>query len=254
MATSQTPRRSPVATSAQGDAALDRIRPVNRGTLPQAIVKSLTELIVQRVWKPGDMIPSEKELAAQFQVGRSTIREAVKSLVVLGVLEARAGEGSFVREPDPGALHGAFEWGLLLSDTNLGDLIDLRIHIEVECARRAALMCTSELAAAMDDLLTRQRNWGMKSPGFRDLGNQLHLAIAKASGNVLFENMVKTIQQIVRIWDSPIATGNRSRMKAEYDEHARIVKAIKSGDPDDAADAMRGHIESASARLRRLIN
>ena len=75
------------------------IRPVSRATLPQEIVKALTDLIMRRVWKPGDLIPSEKELAIRFQVGRSTIREAVKSLVVLGVLEARAGGGTFVRGP-----------------------------------------------------------------------------------------------------------------------------------------------------------
>jgi DNA-binding FadR family transcriptional regulator len=61
------------------------IRPVSRATHPQEIVKALIDLIMKRVWKPGDLIPSEKELAIRFQVGRSTIREAVKSLVVLGV-------------------------------------------------------------------------------------------------------------------------------------------------------------------------
>lgn len=76
--------------------------------------EGLTDLIVKRVWKPGDLIPSERELATRFQIERSTIREGVKSVVVLGVLEARAGEGSFVREPTSGRLSGGFRWGLLL--------------------------------------------------------------------------------------------------------------------------------------------
>src|SRR5882672_7115766 len=95
------------------------IRPVSRATLPQEIVKAITDLIMRRVWKPGDMIPSEKELALRFQVGRSTIREAIKSLVVIGVLEARAGEGSFIREPNSELVSGAFRWGLMLSERNL---------------------------------------------------------------------------------------------------------------------------------------
>lgn len=75
------------------------ITPVSRATPLQEIVKSLTNFIMRRVWKPGDLIPSEKELAMRFQVGRSTVREVVKSLVVPGVLEAGAGEGSSIREP-----------------------------------------------------------------------------------------------------------------------------------------------------------
>ncbi len=126
------------------------IRPVSRATLPQEIVKALTDLIMKRVWKPGDLIPSEKELAIRFQVGRSTIREAVKSLVVLGVLEARAGEGSFVREPTSELLSGAFRWGLLLSEGNLDDFVDVRVLIEVECARRAAANKTEELVSQLD--------------------------------------------------------------------------------------------------------
>src|ERR1700742_5275660 len=113
------------------------IRPLSRATLPQESVKALTDLIMKRVWKPGDMIPSEKELEIRFQVGRSTIREAVKSLVVLGVLEARAGEGSFVREATSELLSGAFRWGLLLGERNLDDLVDVRVLVEVECTRRA---------------------------------------------------------------------------------------------------------------------
>src|ERR1700749_289168 len=122
------------------------IRPISRATLPQEIVKALTDLIMKGVWKPGDMIPSEKELAIRFQVGRSTIREAVKSLVVLGVLEARAGEGSFVREPTSELLSGAFRWGVLLSEGNLDDFADVRVHIELECARRAAANRTDQLS------------------------------------------------------------------------------------------------------------
>src|SRR6202046_5874459 len=114
------------------------IRPVSRPTLPQEIVKALTGLIMKRVRKPRHLIPSEKELAIRFQVGRSTIREAVKSLVVLGVLEARAGEGSFVREATSELLSGAFRWGLLLGERNLDDLVDVRVLVEVECTRRAA--------------------------------------------------------------------------------------------------------------------
>ena len=176
------------------------IRPVSRATLPQEIVKALTDLIMKRVWKPGDLIPSEKELAIRFQVGRSTIREAVKSLVVLGVLEARAGEGSFVREPTSELLSGGFRWGLLLSEGNLDDFVDVRVLIEVECARRAAANRTDDLVSQLDATIEEMRSEPMDHGAFMDSDTRFHLAIAHAARNPIFETVGSTIQSIVRIW------------------------------------------------------
>jgi GntR family transcriptional repressor for pyruvate dehydrogenase complex len=242
MAPTRTLRRSPQPAPAE---AVGAIQPVNRATLPQAIIKSITDLIMQRVWKPGDMIPSEKELAAQFGVGRSTIREGVKILAILGVLEAKAGEGSFVRGPGPRALNGAFEWGLLLSDNNREDLADMRVFIEVECARRAAINRTPEQADALSGIMQRMRSRKTDNAQFRELGNDFHNLVASASGNVLFESIVMTMQQIVRIW----YPGNATRAST-IAEHTAIAVAIIDGDSEAAAEAMRAHILSASERLR----
>ncbi len=243
MPTTRTLRRPAAAQSAAE--IVGAIQPVNRATLPQAIIKSITDLIMQRVWKPGDMIPSEKELASQFGVGRSTISEGVKILAILGVLEAKAGEGSFVRGPGPRALNGAFEWGLLLSENNMEDLADMRVFIEVECARRAAANRTPEQAAKMAAILQQMRSRKTDSTQFRDLGNDFHNLIASASGNVLFESIVTTMQQIVRVW----YPGNATR-QSTIAEHTAIAEAIIAGDQKGAGEAMRAHILSASERLR----
>src|SRR5689334_25340931 len=114
------------------------IKPKGRPNLTREVVNGIARLIMQRVWSPGDPIPSEKELAARFGVGRSTIREAVQSLVTLGAVEARHGEGSFVREPTSELLSSAFLWGLLLSPRTIGDFTEFRICIEATCAGIAA--------------------------------------------------------------------------------------------------------------------
>src|SRR5205085_2527233 len=92
------------------------LKPLTRATLPQEIVAAIAELMMTRAWKPGDRIPPEKELAARFGVGRSTIREAIKSLVILGVIDARPGDGSFIREGTSDLLNRAansFSGGIL---------------------------------------------------------------------------------------------------------------------------------------------
>ena len=229
------------------------IRPLSRATLPQEIVKALTNLIMKRVWKPGDLIPTEKELAIRFQVGRSTIREAVKSLVVLGVLEARAGEGSFVRESTSELLSGAFRWGLLLGERNLDDLVDVRVLVEVECTRRAAerrdkrtldllLESLREMQASQDD-----------HNAFMESDTKFHLAIAQAAHNPIFENIGSTIQSIVRIWypKTYYIPETKGRTVAE---HTVIADAIAAGNEAEAGTAMRTHLVNAGHRLRRVIS
>jgi DNA-binding FadR family transcriptional regulator len=228
------------------------IRPVSRATLPQEIVKALTDLIMKRVWKPGDLIPSEKELAIRFQVGRSTIREAVKSLVVLGVLEARAGEGSFVREPTSELLSGGFRWGLLLSEGNLDDFVDVRVLIEVECARRAAANKTEELVSQLNTTIEEMRAEPMDHSAFMDSDTRFHLAIAHAARNPIFETVGSTIQSIVRIWypKTYYIPETKGRTIAE---HRTITDGVAAGDMDAAGEAMRAHLVAAGQRLRTLL-
>ena len=228
------------------------IRPLTRATLPQEIVKALTDLIMKRVWKPGDLIPSEKELAIRFQVGRSTIREAVKSLVVLGVLEARAGEGSFVREPTSELLSGGFRWGLLLSEGNLDDFVDVRVLIEVECARRAAANRTDDLVSQLDATIEDMRSEPMDHGAFMDSDTRFHLGIAHAARNPIFETVGSTIQSIVRIWypKTYYIPETKGRTIAE---HRAIADGVASGDMDAAGEAMRAHLVAAGKRLRTLL-
>ena len=228
------------------------IRPLSRATLPQEIVKALTDLIMKRVWKPGDLIPSEKELAIRFEVGRSTIREAVKSLVVLGVLEARAGEGSFVREPTSELLSGGFRWGLLLSEGNLDDFVDVRVLIEVECARRAAANRTDDLLSQLDATIEDMRSEPMDHGEFMNSDTRFHLAIAHAARNPIFETVGSTIQSIVRIWypKTYYIPETKGRTIAE---HRAIADGVASGDMEAAGKAMRAHLIAAGQRLRTLL-
>jgi GntR family transcriptional repressor for pyruvate dehydrogenase complex len=228
------------------------IRPVSRATLPQEIVKAITDLIMRRVWKPGDMIPSEKELAVRFQVGRSTIREAVKSLVVLGVLEARVGEGSFVRAPNSELLSGAFRWGLMLNERNLDHLIDVRALVEVECARRAAEHRTQETLDRLADAIAEMKAHEGSADLFMAIDMKFHNAISQAARNPIFESIGSTIQAMVRIWYPQTYYIPETKMQT-IKEHRRVADAIAAQDPDAAAEAMRLHLDQAGKRLRRVL-
>jgi GntR family transcriptional repressor for pyruvate dehydrogenase complex len=229
------------------------IRPLNRATLPQEIVKALTDLIMNRVWKPGDLIPSEKELAIRFQVGRSTIREAVKSLVVLGVLEARAGEGSFVRESTSELLSGAFRWGLLLGERNLDDLVDVRVLVEVECTRRAARRHSRELTEDLFESIREMRIRQADDNAFKESDTKFHLTISRAAQNPIFENIGSTIQSMCRIW-YPKTYYIPETKERTIAEHTAIAEAIAVGKETESGEAMRIHLVNAGGRLRRVLS
>src|SRR5882672_1580157 len=88
---------------------------VFRASLSDHIIEQITGLIARGVLKPGDRIPSEKQLCQRFGVGRTSVREALRSLAVMGVLESHMGDGTFVTEDGSRFMERSFQWGLLLN-------------------------------------------------------------------------------------------------------------------------------------------
>ncbi len=249
-----TPRKPQAAASTTESLASGRhLRPLARATLPQEMVAAIADLIMRRLWKPGDRIPSEKELSARFQVGRSTIREAIKSLVILGVIEARPGDGSYIREATSDLLSGAFLWGSLLTERNLGDLVEIRGLIEGECAGRAASAADPALAARLRGLCREMSVERQRPEAFMPLDNAFHKAIAAATGNALYLSLSSTIQSLVAVWYARTYEIELTKA-ATIREHLAIARAIEQGDEAGARAAMRQHLLRAAARLRRVLD
>jgi GntR family transcriptional regulator, transcriptional repressor for pyruvate dehydrogenase complex len=248
-AASASPGRKAPGAAASGE----HLRPLVRGTLPQEIVSAIADLIMKRVWKPGDCIPPEKELAARFAVGRSTIREAIKSLVILGVIEARAGDGSYIREATSDLLSGAFQWGSLLTEQNLGDLVDMRVLLEVECAGRAAVVGDPAIVTNLLRIVERMSTERDHPEPFMKLDNEFHIAIAAASRNPLYLSLSRMIQSLVAVWYEHTFQIERTKA-ATLKEHLAIATAIEAQDESAAREAMRQHLLHAGERLRRVVD
>ncbi len=229
------------------------IKPIGRTSLTKEVVNELTELIMKGVWSPGDSLPSEKELAASFGVGRSTIREALQSLVVIGVLETRKGGSSIVREPTTELLSGAFRWGLLLSHRNLDDLTEVRLHVEVECAGLAAERHTDEDIIGMDETLQVQTAARNDDARFMEQDNQFHRQVAEAAKNLIFVNLTSTIQSLVRLW-YPSVYKSPATKERTIEEHSAILNAIRVSDREMAQAAMRRHVMDAADRLNKVLS
>jgi GntR family transcriptional repressor for pyruvate dehydrogenase complex len=140
-------------------------------------------------------------------------------------------------------------WGLLLSERNLEDLLEVRIHLEVECVGKAAQLRDSNVPKKLQEITDKMSRSFDDHRHFMALDNQFHVLIAQSAGNVLFSTMAETIQDLVRLWYS--ATYNiPGTMEHTISEHRGIVEAIKRKASDEARAAMRVHLTQAGDRLR----
>ena len=234
--------------------AANLIKPIGRANLTREVVNAFTRLIMERAWEPGDAIPTEKELATRFGVGRSTIREALQSLVIMGVLEIRHGEGTFVREPTSDLLADAFLWGLLLSPRSVGDFTEFRVCVEANCAAKAARSRSQETVDQLYHLLDKMKSTvgHGDEDSVKQYDNRFHIAIAEATGNPIFVNVVTVLQSTVRLW-FPITSPLTGTADDTLAEHKAIADAISAQDEEAARVAMRTHLTNAAKRLTLLL-
>lgn len=133
------------------------LKPITRRTNTQTAVEELFRLIRDGVWKVGDRLPPEKELADQLGVGRSTIREALQNLAAISVIESSAGQRTVIKSPTPGEIFRTDVVSFLIGDRAAAELLEARAMIEPECARLAAIRATDEDLDRVADILARHR-------------------------------------------------------------------------------------------------
>ncbi len=214
--------------------------------LARATLSTLRARITSGEWPVGSRIPTEPELTAQLGVGRSTVREAIRSLATLGMVEPLPARGTFVRSqtPVPSLLMEA------LSAYTPAELMGFRRALDVEAAQSAAAQRTEADLRAMEESLNdefdpsrRGLDEASASPGSRC--SRFHGAIAQASGNRLLADLDASLT-------AALATdGVTETLAAPLDpavviqEHDRIFTAIRAGDVARVAHLMAVHVDNA---------
>ena len=126
------------------DLAVEEMKPIARASLSDKIVEQIIDLISRDVLKPGERLPPERELCKKFGVGRTSLREALRSLAVMGILDGRVGEGTFISNNNKKYLEKTLQWGLLLDRKKVQDLIETRLMLESQTAFLAAQRATKD--------------------------------------------------------------------------------------------------------------
>lgn len=224
---------------------------VRRESLSAQIIKSLTEYFFSGSLLAGGKLPSERQLAETLGVSRSAVRDAIQSLGLLGVVEIKQGDGTYLRASGSELLPRVIEWGLFLGERRVMDLVEARQQVEISLAGFAAKRHTESDLATLRELLDRM-DAAADRREFIDLDMRLHAAIAAAARNSVLADVLSNITSLIRVWMSRSieAAGETATSNLE---HRAIVEAIATGDARAAQSAMRTHMRRAEQRLRRTL-
>lgn len=222
------------------------IAKIHRSKIYEEIAEQLKAQILAGALKPGDKLPSAKELTERFQVGRSTVREALSALQAMGIIETRQGEGSYVKAlPLADSLQQALG-GLKLERETTLELLEARKALEAANASIAAQKRTDADLERLEGLLDQME----RHIGEEEIGEQVdlmfHVALAEATHNSIMAQLLHTISSQM---ETAIMETRRLQMYANktvseqlWFEHREIVRAVRAGDPELARRKMLEHL------------
>jgi GntR family transcriptional regulator, transcriptional repressor for pyruvate dehydrogenase complex len=214
---------------------------IRRNKVYEDVARQIQRLILKKL-RPGDKLPSERELAETLAVSRSSIRDAIRSLELMGMVEPRQGAGTIVLEITPHSVANPLINALKRKEEVMGELLDFRRIIEPPLAARAATHASNEDITEMEDILDRQELKQRQGESTIAEDSEFHYAVAMASGNSVVLKVLDTLMDLLR------DTRERSlqvegRPQKSLAGHRRILAAIKRHDAESAKAAMRRHIE-----------
>jgi len=211
----------------------------------QQVMEEVISLVEEEGFSAGEKIPSEKELMEYLDFGRSTIREALHALVAIGVLESRPGKGYFVRQYHKIPLYSNEFLSRIMDDDSFFDLMESRKIVERSIFMIAAERATDEDIENIESSLARLKEaLEADRDNITNLTTDVHFAIARATQNQILVGLLEQLSPII----AEKIEGTSIPPQEDYDIHRQLVEGIKSGDPDQAEDAILKHLECMKER------
>lgn len=224
------------------------LTPVQPDRIYKEVVNRLLRMIREGHLRPGDFLPSERELAAQLGVSRVSVRDAIRFLEARGVVQVRQGEGTRVRALDAAALARPLETLLELRRELVRHLFDLRRMIEPEFAAEAARRITPNGVAELREILKRQAERTERGEFPIEEDDAFHRGIVQATGNPMALEVYALVAEYLRS-GRDLALKSRERAYRSLEGHRAILGAISQGDSEGARAAMRRHLDEVEALL-----
>ena len=224
------------------------------GSLTEAAIEQVRQLIATGRLVPGERLPPEAELAESLGIGRNTMREAVRALVTARVLEIRRGDGTFVTSLRPELLLAGIGAAadLLLDDFTM-ELVQVRRILEPAATRFAASRISDEALTELDDLL-RRMSTAESQEQLVEYDEAFHHVVAASAGNATLASMLNGVSSRTtrgRVWRGVIEAGATDRT---ISEHAAILAALHAHDPQLAEAAALLHVSTTERWFADIVN
>jgi GntR family transcriptional repressor for pyruvate dehydrogenase complex len=230
-----------------------KISTIQKASTPELVVRELLQNIKQGSLKPGDKLPPERELAQAFGVSRSSVREAISAMVLVGYMEVTQGKGIFVKDdiPSPYVLSSTLRdvldayWTL--------DVIETRQIMECSLVKLAVMRAGKNDIAKLRQTLHRMEENIDNLEGFYKADFEFHNAICEATNNEIMSEMLKIIiakthAHYMKFMPDALCKPNEAVSTAR-----KIVDCIEEGKAEQASQAMIEHLNLVSSELVRLI-
>lgn len=225
-----------------------KVTPIITKQKYESVADQIIVLIRNHTFKEGSHLPTEADLSAMFQVGRSSIREAIKSLQMAGILTSTAGRGTFVSENAMIAIAHADLGELILDESALSELIEIRCILEPAAAALAARLRTDEDIERMRDAITKMEASDDKQQLLK-YGYQFHLALISACKNRIMIQLHDSISlQLLKMREKDFLTSEV--YKRDSETHREILNAIIEQKENVASDLMLQHLTTDYADYR----
>jgi GntR family transcriptional repressor for pyruvate dehydrogenase complex len=218
--------------------------------MSQRAAEAIKNMVIEGELAPGQALPPERELAAMLGISRPSLREAIKALTALNVLQARSGGGTFVTSLDAAVLAEPLSFILRVDETAITHLFEVRRVLEVSAAGLAASRITDDELARLDAHI-REAEHVIDTPrSFVACDTGIHDTVVEAVHNPLYTQLYQSIAK-------PSAESRRRTVasaevrRAAHADHQALVAALRAREPEAAREAMHAHLSTIEEALRR---
>lgn len=224
--------------------------PVAKKGVAEQVTQRVLALIQSGVLKPGDRLPAERELAAQLGVGRPSLREALRALSLLGVLDIRQGDGVRVAALSPERLLQPLHFLVSLEADNLDMLFEARAVLEAGLTRLAAEHLSETDLEQLKHYVDQGETVLDDPEAFLELDVAFHKVITEAAGNALLRQIVQSLGVLTRASRSLTVNLPGVRVRS-HEDHTAIYQALFARDVEAAGRAMQRHLEQVQGAYNR---
>ena len=229
------------------------VTPIERTTLAESAFEQLIAYVVNGQWQAGDRIPPERELCRQLGIARTSLREALKAMELIGMLTSRVGDGTFVC-PRSEFLSRPLLWAFTGTDAaELRDIMEARTLLERDLAGLAAERGSKDEIERIGDTLAQMHECARAGKSLLEADMAFHLAVATAGHNQVLSNAVQLMRNLTRKWIYlkflvlDVASG-------VLEQHEEIYQAIRQHRPEAARKAMHHHLEATNVMIAQVIH